>query len=162
NITVRVTDNGSPNLSAAQTIGVTVNEVNADPFLDPISNKTVDEGTLLSFTVTASDPDIPANVLTFTLDPGHPDDADIDPLTGLVTWPPAELDGPGVYGVTVRVTDNGVPALSHTRSFSIMVNEVNVAPVLAAIGNQPVNEGNTLSFTASATDADLPANSLTF
>ena len=30
------------------------------------------------------------------------------------------------------------------------------------IGNQTVNEGSTLTFTATATDADLPANTLTF
>ena len=37
-----------------------------------------------------------------------------------------------------------------------------MAPVLAAIGNKTVNEGSLLTFTATATDADLPANTLTF
>ncbi|MBI4323715.1 MAG: hypothetical protein HY674_00455, partial [Chloroflexi bacterium] len=39
---------------------------------------------------------------------------------------------------------------------------VNTAPVLAAIGNQTINEGATLTLTASATDADSPANTLTY
>ena len=39
----------------------------------------------------------------------------------------------------------------------ITVGDTNLAPVLAAIGNHSVNEGATLRFTASATDADLPA-----
>ena len=34
--------------------------------------------------------------------------------------------------------------------------------MLTAIGNQSVNEGATLSFTATATDADLPAQSLSY
>ena len=52
------------------------------------------------------------------------------------------------------VTDNGVPSLSDTKSFTVTVNEVNTAPVLAAIGNQTINEGATLTLPASATDAD--------
>jgi hypothetical protein len=44
----------------------------------------------------------------------------------------------------------------------ITVNEVNVAPVLAAIGDQSVDELVALTFTALTTDTDLPANTLTF
>ncbi len=47
-------------------------------------------------------------------------------------------------------------------SFDITVTEVNTAPTLAAIGNQTVDEGATLSFTASATDDDVPADTLTY
>jgi len=42
------------------------------------------------------------------------------------------------------------------------VYEVNVLPVLAPIGNQEGNELEALTFTATATDADIPANTLTF
>jgi hypothetical protein len=42
------------------------------------------------------------------------------------------------------------------------VYEVNVAPVLGAIGNMTTDELVLLNFTATATDADLPANTLTF
>jgi hypothetical protein len=38
----------------------------------------------------------------------------------------------------------------------------NTAPVLAAISNRTVNVGQTVSFTASATDAESPPQSLTF
>ena len=34
--------------------------------------------------------------------------------------------------------------------------------MLAAIGNQTINEGATLTLTATATDADSPANTLTY
>ena len=65
--------------------------------------------------------------------------------------------------MTVRVTDNGTPARCSTpKTITITVDEVNVAPVLAAIGDQSVDEGCELTFTATATDADLPANTLTF
>jgi hypothetical protein len=64
--------------------------------------------------------------------------------------------------VTVRATDNGSPPLSDSKSLTITVNEVNQAPVLAAIANQSVAVGQTLTFTASGTDADIPANTLTY
>ena len=43
-----------------------------------------------------------------------------------------------------------------------MVSEVNVAPVLAFVGNRAVDELNTLSFTATGSDGDVPANTLSW
>ena len=62
----------------------------------------------------------------------------------------------------MTVTDNGSGNLADSETFTITVGDTNLAPVLAAIGNQTVNEGATLSFTASATDADLPSQTLTY
>src|SRR2546422_11438273 len=41
-------------------------------------------------------------------------------------------------------------------------NEVNTAPVLTMPANQTINELAALNVSATATDADLPANTLTF
>ncbi|HAM70150.1 MAG TPA: hypothetical protein DCM86_00715, partial [Verrucomicrobiales bacterium] len=160
-ITVRVTDDGTPALSAFETIQVTVNEVNVAPVLGAIGNKSVNEGVLLTFTATATDADLPAQTLKYTLDAGAPAGASITP-GGLFTWTPTEAQGPGTYAITVRVTDDGTPALSAFETIQVTVNEVNVAPVLAAIGNKGVNEGVLLTFTATATDADLPAQTLKY
>jgi hypothetical protein len=160
--TVRVTDDGTPALSDEETITVTVNEVNVAPVLAAIGNKSVDEETALSFTATATDHDLPANTLAFSLDAGAPVGAAINPVTGAFTWTPTEAQGPGSYPVTIRVKDNGTPALDDFETITIAVNEVNKPPVLAAIGNKTVNEETALSFMATATDPDLPANSLTF
>src|SRR5205823_5723823 len=108
-VTIRVTDNGSPALNASQTLTITVNEVNTAPVLAHIGNKTVDEGNLLTFVATANDANVPAQVLTFTLDPGAPAGASIDPVTGLFTWTPIEAQGPSTNSVTIRVTDDGIP-----------------------------------------------------
>jgi hypothetical protein len=161
-ITVRVTDNGTPPQSDSETLTVTVTEVNAAPVLSGISNQTISEGATLAFTVTVSDPDIPAQTLTCSLAPGAPAGASIDPVTGAFTWTPSESQGPSTNTITVRVTDNGSPALSDTKTFTVIVNEVNTSPVLTPIGNKSIDEGSTLSFTASASDSDLPAQSLTF
>ncbi|MCI0461807.1 MAG: putative Ig domain-containing protein [Gemmataceae bacterium] len=125
-------------------------------------NQTVDEETLLSFTAAATDPDIPANTLTFSLDAGAPAGASIDAATGVFTWTPTEAQRPGSYPITVRVSDNGTPKLFDEETITVTVNEANVALVLAAIGNRSGTVGASITFTATATDADVPANSLTF
>src|SRR5207244_3718457 len=69
---------------------------------------------------------------------------------------------PSTNLITVRVTDNGAPPSSDTRSFTVIVNEVNSAPVLTVPIDQTVTELSTLTVTNTASDADLPANTLTF
>jgi hypothetical protein len=52
---------------------------------------------------------------------------------------------------------------SDTETIQVTVNEVNnSAPVLAPIGNRTVDEQVLLAFTATATDADVPATTRTF
>lgn len=160
---VVVTDDGSPNLAASELILVTVDEVNIAPVLDPVGNRVVDETVLLSFTATATatDADLLANTLTFSLS-GAPAGAAINPSSGAFTWTPTEAQGAGAYVFDVVVTDDGTPNLADSETITVTVNEINLAPVLDPVGNQVVNEGALLSFTATASDADLVANTLTF
>ena len=51
---------------------------NQPPVLGPIGDLSVDEQVELSFTATATDPDIPTNILTFSLD-GAPKQAGGEP-----------------------------------------------------------------------------------
>jgi hypothetical protein len=165
NITVLVTDNGTPNLTVSRTFGIVINEINVAPVLTLPLNPAVDEQTLFTATATATDSDRPANPLTFELVSGPPG------LTvstnGDIAWNPTEEQGPNVYIVTVRVTDSNTNAvneqhLSTTNSFLLTVNEVNRPPVLTVPTNQVMDELTTLSVSASATDPDIPANPLTF
>src|SRR5439155_952564 len=64
--------------------------------------------------------------------------------------------------ITVKVTDNGAPPLSATNSFMVVVREVNSAPVLTVPANQTIDELSTLVVTNTASDGDLPANTLSF
>jgi hypothetical protein len=161
-ITVRVSDNGSPPLSDARSFTVTVTEANSAPVLASIVDRTIAEDTTLRITNSATDSDVSPNQLTFELDPGAPTDAMIDAASGVFTWTPTEAQGPGSYGITVRVTDNGSPPLSDTGSFTVTVTEANSAPVLAPIVDRTIAEGTTLRVTNSATDSDIPRNQLTF
>ena len=120
-ITVRVTDDGSPPLTDAQGFTVVVTEVNSGPALAPISDQVAFVGIQLAITNSASDSDIPANILIFSLDSGAPEGAVIDPANGVFTWTPAASQAPGTNRLTVRVTDSGVPPLSDTQSFTIVV-----------------------------------------
>ncbi len=161
-MTIRVTDNRfDPPLTDAKNFSVTVNEVNTAPTLAAIANRTIDEGTLMSVTNSAFDSDLPANTLTFSLVTA-PAGVSVHPVTGVITWTPAEAQGPSTNTIVVQVTDNGVPPLSAQRTFFVVVNEVNTAPVLAAIANRTVTVGTLISFAAVATDADLPVNTLSF
>jgi hypothetical protein len=161
-ITVRATDNGSPNLSATRSFNVQVIEVNNAPVLQGIANRTVSEGALLSVSASATDPDTPAQTLRFSLDPTPPAGVTINSNNGAVTWTPTEAQGPGTYFITVRVTDDGEPALSDITTLTVIVNEVNTAPVLGPIANQTNGPGNTISVTASAVDSDVPAQTLAY
>nr|MBA4150586.1 putative Ig domain-containing protein [Verrucomicrobiota bacterium] len=120
---------GSPSSNAQQTITVTVNEVNAAPVLAVIANQTINELTALNVTVVATDSDGPANTITYSL-LNAPSGMTINPSSGALSWTPTELQGPDVVQVTVRAADNGVPSLNASRTFTVTVNEVNVAPVL--------------------------------
>jgi len=89
--------------------------------LAPISNRVACLGVQLIITNFATDSDIPDNLLTFSLDPGGPAGAAINPTNGLFTWTPTTEQVPSTNFVTVRVTDNGVPGLSDAQPFTIVI-----------------------------------------
>jgi hypothetical protein len=163
-ITVRVTDNGSPSMSDTKSFQVTVNEVNLPPVLSSVpASATIPEQAAYTFTATATDPDIPINTLTFSLQGTVPAGASIDPNTGVFTWTPTEAQGPGSYSFQVRVTDNGSPSLFDEKTIGITVTEGNLPPVLGGVpAGALVPVQTTYGFTATATDPDLPTNILTF
>ena len=114
---------------ALNTTSLILSAVNTPPSLGVIGDKTVNEETLFSFTAAASDPDLVPQKLSFSLDPGFPLGASIDPVSGVFTWTPTELQGPAVYSITVRATDDGTPPLSDTKTFAVTVTEVNRPPI---------------------------------
>jgi hypothetical protein len=151
--TTVVTDNGVPPLSATNTFNVVVNEVNSAPVLPLQTNVTINELTLLTVTNTATDLDIPANVLTYSL-VNSPTNAVIS-TNGIITWTPSQAQSPGTNPITTVVTDNGVPPLSATNSFNVIVREANVAPSLGVISTQIVNELTLLTVTNAATEPNI-------
>ena len=135
-------------------------EVNRPPVFAAVPDQFVDELDEWEWMLSATDPDLPTNRLQYSLIRGPAG------LTvggnGRVRWSPSEEQGPAVEWVEVRVTDDGVPALSATNGFTITVREVNSAPVLLSPGLQWIDELGPWRLALLATDRDWPPNRLTF
>lgn len=157
---VKVWDDGQPARYDSELITITVSEKNRPPSISPIEDQAVDEGSKLEYQILVSDPDLPANLLGYSLS-GEPAGATIS-SSGLFNWTPSDSQGPGTYTFDVRVQDDGSPAMADTAQMTVVVDEANIAPSVDAIGDRTVAEGSTLTFTASATDPDSPPNAFTF
>jgi hypothetical protein len=152
-VTFTVTDNGNPQFQDSETIIISVGNVNRPPELSPVGNRSTVEGTLLQFSVTATDPDgDPLALSTSTLPPGasFTDNGD---GTGQFSWTP-DLGTVGSYTVTFTVTDDGNPQYddSETITITVSVIDTNLPPYLSPIGSQSVNEDELLQFSVTATD----------
>ncbi|MCA9246209.1 MAG: putative Ig domain-containing protein [Planctomycetales bacterium] len=104
---------------------------NLTPILDPIGDRSVEQLSTLTFMATAMDQDVPPDNLTYSLDPGAPAGAAINPTTGEFTWTPSLSDAPGQYPVTIRVTDDGTPAADDFETFTVTVSPL--SPVVTTV-----------------------------
>jgi glucose/arabinose dehydrogenase len=163
--TIRVvaTDSGSPPMTASDPFTVDVLAVNHPPVLSPVPSQLAEQGQPTEVRVAsyASDPDRPAQTLTYSLDPGAPAGAILDPNTGLFAWTVPPGQPVGSYPIGVTVTDDGSPAMSTSGTFTIDVVPFNHPPVVAAIPAQTIDEGSPLTVDVTATDPD-PGQALTY
>lgn len=128
------------------------------------TNLTINTLDVITVTNSATDADIPLNGLTFSLGAGAPATAAIDPLTGVFTWSPSAAESGATYDIPITVTDDGTPALSDTKNLHVVVNKVNTPPRVAGLPSQvfEASSGETVTFTATAEDDDLPGDTLTY
>ncbi len=94
---------------------------NQPPTLSAITNRTIFAGQTVALSASASDPDIPAQQLTFSLIGSPPAGTAINPTNGLFTWTPNVSQAPGTNALTISVTDSGSPNKSNSTSFVITV-----------------------------------------
>lgn len=134
--------------------------VEVPPTIAAIADQTLTEGVAFSLTVTGSDANTPPGQLVYSFVGSVPAGAAIDASTGLFTWTPAESQGPGTYDITVRATDD--TGLAGNRTIRFTVGEVNTPPTLPQLVDRVMNEGEAISFSAAASDADLPAQTLSY
>jgi hypothetical protein len=133
---------------------------NRPPVIDPLSNWVLAPTDRLSFPVTASDPD--GDRLAFRLESPAPAGAAVTP-EGIFTWQPGMVPVPSTNRMTVTVTDNGLPALSDQRSFTVIVRDPNASqpPVLVLSTNWMAYAEQSgavrLDPGARVTDGDTPA-----
>ena len=98
---------------------MTVLQTNLPPVLEPVSDQTIHVGMTLVLTNPATDPD--GDALTFSLDPGAPGDASVDPNSGIFMWTPDSSFAGTTNDITVQVTDDGAPPLSDAQTFAVTV-----------------------------------------
>ena len=145
--------------SATAGVSVWINPQNDPPVLTSVpSAATTPELTTYTFTAQASDVDSAS--LTFSL-VGAPTGATINPSTGQFSWTPTEAQGgTGVpYTFKVSVTDGTSNADANV---AITVTEVNQAPALVVGTSHSVSLGQTLTFVALGSDADIPVQALAY
>lgn len=122
---------------------------NSAPVLEPIGDRSTYETQSLTFTVSAADADA-GDTPTYSAT-SLPLGANFSPATRTFAWTPTNNQS-GIYHVVFGVTDSQV-VVSQTIAITVL-DTVNHAPVLAAVGDQAVNENAPLTFCVSATDED--------
>lgn len=152
---------GTGNDLALEYIGTGGGTTNRPPDMAVIPDRNAAEGESLSFNVTATDPDA-GQRLQFSTSAPLPPGASLDPATGAFAWTPGERQGGRVFEIEVRATDDGIPSQTVTRSFRVTVAERNQSPILPDPGLTLVNQGETLSILLEGSDADVPAQTLTY
>jgi hypothetical protein len=119
------------------------------PVLAAIATQSVEEGSTLALQANATDPN-PGHTVSYSLDPGAPAGATINPMSGLLLWTPPNVQT--FYAITIRATDSGAQSLSTAETFSVMVFDV--PPSVNAGINATIAPGTEFVRSGSFTDAN--------
>jgi len=161
-------DDGNGGLTP-QTITVTVDPVNDNaPVLTSPTTADVAENTTVVHTLTATDADLPTQTIGFSISGSGADNGAFEIINGnqlqFIAAPdfetPADADGDNVYQVSV-LADDGNGGLT-PQTILVTVTDVNDAPVFTSPATANVAETTQPVQTLSVTDADLPAQTITF
>ncbi|MBU0530153.1 MAG: right-handed parallel beta-helix repeat-containing protein [Nanoarchaeota archaeon] len=121
---------------------------NRPPVLAAVTDKDVNEGQTLQFTVSAQDPNT-GDTLSYSVTSG-PGSMAGNQYTYSPGWDTNHVDEN--YDVTIQVSDGNGGTDSET--FEVDVNDINRDPTINNINNKNVNEGQTLQFTVTGTDPE--------
>jgi len=93
-------------------------------------------GRTLTVTNPATDPDVPAQTLTWSL-LSPPAGAGINSSNGIFSWRPAIAQSPATNHFGLQVTDNGMPAMSATQNMTVTV----LRPQTPTLKNAAISNG---------------------
>lgn len=123
--------------------------------------QSVEEGVEVD-TVLAVENDPLGRPVTFQLVSGVPGGMTVNPATGAITWTPNESQGGRSFTVTVAALDDLDSARFATASLTFSVAEINRPPVSDTASPQAAVEQQPFVLDLSASDPDLPVQSLTY
>jgi hypothetical protein len=173
--TFKVTDSGIDGkpLSDQEQITVTVNNVNRPPVMAKVADVSGIEDSLITFTVSASDPDredagkLKISLRTISAVPSGekekpapkgkpvivptPVGVTFDDQTNTFSWKP-NFDQSGTYRFAFKVTD--ASGATDEKQMMITVANKNRPPVLTAIGPKETSEKSNLTFKVEGKDED--------
>src|SRR5207249_11924132 len=109
-LAARGANHGFPAWSTSQSLTYMLSLPDALPILTAPANQAIVELSTLLVTNTATDADLPANTLTFSLVSG-PLGVSVNPTTGVLTWSGREHQCPRATLLTGRPTADGVTEL---------------------------------------------------
>ena len=123
---------------------IVVREVNTPPSLGVLPDVVLAPGVEWLVPAVGTDVDLPAQALGYALK-SAPTGLSIHPATGVIRWTPSKSDGPGVYPVTILVSDSFGAA--GDQSFRVTVSGPAQTPILA-IGSANADGSITLQIRA--------------
>jgi pimeloyl-ACP methyl ester carboxylesterase len=124
-VEVAVTDG---DVRTTKRIVLVVREVNTPPSLAVLPDVVLAPGVEWLVPAVGTDVDLPAQALGYKLKSG-PIGMSIHPATGIIRWTPSRADGPGVFPVTMLVTDSFGAA--GEQSFRVTVSGPAQTPIFA-------------------------------
>ncbi len=129
---VVVTDSGVPPATVESApFRIIVLESNLPPVITPVADRKAFVGDKVTFPVVATDPDRPAQALSFALDVA-PAGASIDARSGVIAGTPAASQS-GIQRFVVRVSDDGSPSRDATAGFRIDVADSGTPALTASL-----------------------------
>lgn len=142
---------------------------NSPPVLNSPGDQTVNEGSTLTFSLSAIESDA-GQTLSYSMS-GAPTGATLDPSSGVFSYTPDYTVAPNIvsgstsFNVTLTATDSGSPSASDSKQVTITVNNVNRVPTVnAAAISSPIEAtsgaGALIQLSGSGSDPD--GDSLTF
>ncbi len=148
-IVVKVIDGNSG--EAKQSFTITAENVNDPPAITSTPVSTATEEVVYAYHVQAEDLDLTDDMLTFEL-AVYPQGMQINSTTGIISWTPTNTQM-GDISVIVIVSDgNGG---TDTHSFSIIVSNVNDAPIITSTPISTATEKVQYTYDVNAQDIDV-------
>lgn len=160
-IVVRATDKGTPALAHEAMLSIAINDVNEAPIIlgQSLSIRENSLAGTLAGTVTATDPDRNQS-LQWQITGGNGSSLfEINPTSGavrLAAGATLNFEQTSQFQLEIKATDSGTPAISVTRTLSVLVSDENDAPVLsdATFALAENSAGGVVVGTVQGTDED--------